>query len=252
MNRPELLDEILRDTAELVKKSAHPKRATLALSPEVAALYERTTDAVSEGPSPDLEAELDALANEVSACTKCGLCEGRTQTVFADGSSRADLVFVGEAPGENEDRQGVPFVGRAGELLTQIITGGMKMQRADVYICNVIKCRPPNNRDPKPDEKAACEPYLIRQLELIQPKVICALGRHAANSLLKNDETTGKLRGSWHFYQGIPLRVTYHPAYLLRSPSEKRKTWADIKEVMKVLNGEYTPEPPPAEPTLLD
>lgn len=250
MNRSELLNEILRDTAEIVRKSAHPKSATIALSPEVATLYERANTA--SAPITEPQDELAALANEVSTCTKCRLCEGRTQTVFADGSSRSGLVFVGEAPGENEDREGIPFVGRAGKLLTDIITGGMKMQRSDVYICNVIKCRPPNNRDPRPDEKAACEPYLIRQLELIRPKVICALGRHAANSLLKNDEPTGKLRGSWHFYQGIPLRVTYHPAYLLRSPSEKAKTWADIQEVMKVLNGEYTPEPPQAEPTLLD
>ena len=121
------------------------------------------------------------------------------------------------------------------------------MRREDVYICNVIKCRPPNNRDPLPEEIAQCEPYLIRQLELVRPKVICALGGHAAKTLLKTDESTGRLRGKWHFYHGIPLRVTYHPAYLLRSPGEKKKTWADIQEVMKVLRGEVQPEPPASE-----
>jgi DNA polymerase len=152
-------------------------------------------------------------------------------------------VFVGEAPGENEDKQGIPFCGRSGDLLTDIIVKGMKMRREDVYICNVIKCRPPNNRDPLSAEKDACEPYLIRQLELVQPKVICALGGHAAKTLLKTDESTGRLRGKWHFYHGIPLRVTYHPAYLLRSPGEKKKTWEDIQEVMKVMSGELTPTP---------
>ena len=137
----------------------------------------------------------------------------------------------------------MPFVGPSGQLLTDIITKGMKMQREDVYICNVIKCRPPNNRDPLPAEKDACEPYLLQQLDLVKPKVICALGGHAAKTLLKTDETTGRLRGKWHFYHGIPLRVTYHPAYLLRSPGEKRKTWDDIQEIMKVLNGEITPTP---------
>jgi len=190
-----------------------------------------------------LSTELAGLAAEVSACRKCGLCEGRTQTVFSDGNPAADLVFVGEAPGENEDKQGIPFCGRSGNLLTDIIVKGMKMRREDVYICNVIKCRPPGNRDPLPAEKDACEPYLIRQLELVKPKVICALGGHAAKTLLKSDESTGRLRGKWHFYHGIPLRVTYHPAYLLRSPGEKKKTWEDIQEIMKVLRGEFVPVP---------
>jgi len=163
--------------------------------------------------------------------------------VFAEGNPNADLVFVGEAPGFHEDQQGIPFVGKSGALLTDIIEKGMKISRKDVYICNVIKCRPPENRDPLPDEKQACESYLIRQLELVKPKVICALGGHAAKTLLRTDESTGRLRGRWHFYQGIPLRVTYHPSYLLRSPGEKRKTWDDILEVMKVLNGEVTPVP---------
>ena len=247
------LNDIIRDTMELVKQSAHPKTGKLSVSPEVAALYNAIAapaKAAVRVESPIVTdahvagiGDLDALAAEVAACEKCALCKGRTQTVFSDGNPNADLVFVGEAPGENEDKQGIPFVGRAGELLTDIIVKGMKMRREDVYICNVIKCRPPENRDPLPEEKAACEPYLVRQLELVKPKVICALGGHAAKTLLKTEETTGRLRGSWHFYHGIPVRVTYHPAYLLRSPGEKKKAWDDIQEVMKVLSGEIQPVP---------
>ena len=256
----DLFNEIIEDTAELLRRAAHPRKGTISLSPETAALLERITSGPT-GASPRAEdrggernaaAVLAALASEVSECTKCDLCHSRTQTVFADGSPRADLVFVGEAPGYNEDQQGIPFVGRAGQLLTDIIVKGMKMQREDVYICNVLKCRPPENRDPTLEEKRQCESYLIRQLELVRPKVICALGGHAAKTLLQTDESTGRLRGKWHFYHGIPLRVTYHPAYLLRSPGEKRKTWDDIQEIMKVLSGEAAPEPPVGEQTLWD
>lgn len=251
----EMYREVLLEAAELVKRAAHPRKGTISLSPETASLL----DTIGPGQTPPSESapapvadtaeggagdELAALAAEVSECTKCGLCQSRTQTVFSDGSPTADLVFVGEAPGFNEDRQGLPFVGRAGKLLTDIIEKGMKMQREEVYICNVLKCRPPENRDPTLEEKRQCEPYLLRQLELVRPKVICALGGHAAKTLLQTDESTGRLRGKWHFYHGIPLRVTYHPAYLLRSPGEKSKTWEDIQEIMKVLSGEVAPEPP--------
>ena len=234
-------EEIVREVCELVRQSAHPRRGTLQLSPEVAELIQAagTQAARPETPAETVQA-LDELAKEVKACRKCGLCESRKQTVFADGSAGADLVFVGEAPGEQEDLQGIPFVGRAGQLLTDIIVKGMKLRREDVYICNVIKCRPPGNRDPSMEEKDQCESYLIRQLELIKPKVICALGGHAAKTLLKTDETTGRLRGKWHSYHGIPLRVTYHPAYLLRSPGEKKKAWADVQEIMKLLRGEVS------------
>jgi uracil-DNA glycosylase len=246
------LHEILEDAAELVRRAAHPKSGKIALAPETVERLDNwnsscgsVASSKSAGESAIDSGALAALAAEVAECRKCGLCETRTQTVFADGNPSADLVFVGEAPGEQEDRQGLPFVGRAGQLLTDIIVKGMKMRREDVYICNVIKCRPPENRDPSPLEKQACEPYLVRQLELVRPKVICALGGHAAKTLLKTDESTSKLRGKWHFYHGIPLRVTYHPAYLLRSPGEKRKTWEDIQEIMKVLNGEVEPQPGP-------
>jgi len=198
----------------------------------------------------DREADLAALAKVVAECTKCELCETRKQTVFADGSPLAEVVFVGEAPGADEDAQGVPFVGRAGQLLTRIIERVMNMKREEVYICNVIKCRPPRNRDPLASEKAQCLPYLSQQLELVRPKVIVALGRHAANTLLQTDEATGRLRNRWHFYEGIPVRVTYHPAYILRCEedkqrerTEKAKVKADIEEVLRVLSGEITPTP---------
>jgi DNA polymerase len=247
----ELLDEI----AALVRAAVHPARGTISLSPEVAVALEKCPSGASvvgaaaqagegnlDAPSePGPHRTLDELAEVVAGCKACGLCDGRTQTVFGSGNPHADLVFVGEAPGEQEDLQGLPFVGRSGGLLTDIVEKGMKLRWEDVYICNVIKCRPPGNRDPRPDEKSVCEPYLLEQLDLIQPKVICALGGHAATTLLETKESTGRLRGRWHSYHGVPLRVTYHPAYLLRSPGEKKKTWADIQEVIKVLSGESVP-----------
>lgn len=261
MSSSDLYNEIIEETRQLVRKMAHPRRQTVALSPEIAAFYQAPA-ARPEPPPPasppsspagSVSPDLGALEQEVSGCTKCDLCKTRTQTVFSDGNPNADLVFVGEAPGADEDRLGKPFVGRAGQLLTDIIVKGMKLRREDVYICNVLKCRPPNNRDPLPSEKDLCEPYLVRQLELVNPKVICALGGHAAKTLLKTNESTGRLRGRWHLYHGIPLRVTYHPAYLLRSPGEKKKTWDDIQHVMRLLAGEEKPEPDPGshgEPTL--
>ena len=254
----ENLHDIIEEAKTLVQGAANKRTGMVQVSPEVLALFEsigraaapsRPTSEAAVTPDPrvalsdDLPNTLEELAAQVAACRACGLCESRTQTVFSDGNGSAGLVFVGEAPGENEDLQGIPFVGKAGQLLTDIIEKGMKLKRGDVYICNVLKCRPPENRDPLPAEKDSCEPFLVRQLELVKPKVICALGGHAAKTLLKTDESTGRLRGRWHFYHGIPLRVTYHPAYLLRSPGEKRKTWEDIQEVMKVLNGEFTPTP---------
>ncbi|MDX9972234.1 MAG: uracil-DNA glycosylase [FCB group bacterium] len=229
-------DDILKDVRELLLRETHPRKRTMAVSPEVAGLLE-AMDAQETVP------ELLELEQLVSGCTKCGLCQGRRQTVFGAGNPRARLVFVGEAPGESEDRQGKPFVGRAGQLLTDIIVKGFGLTREEVYICNVVKCRPPENRNPAPDEVAQCEPYLIRQLELIRPEMIVALGGVAAQCLLKTTESVGRLRGFWHQYQGIPLRVTYHPAYLLRNPVDKKKTWEDVKAVLRVYRGE---EPPPA------
>ncbi len=169
----------------------------------------------------------ETLEQVVSGCTKCGLHRGRTHTVFGTGNRHAKWMFIGEAPGSEEDRQGEPFVGRAGQLLNAMLfaTG---LRREEVYIANVLKCRPPNNRDPQPDEVRHCEPYLVRQIEFIQPRMIVALGRHAAHSLLRTELALGKLRGQQLHYHGIPLIVTYHPAYLLRSPADKRKAWEDL------------------------
>jgi uracil-DNA glycosylase family 4 len=178
---------------------------------------------------------LEALRAEIGDCQRCKLCSGRTQIVFGVGNASADLMFVGEGPGRDEDLRGEPFVGRAGQLLTEIITKGMKMRREDVYIANVIKCRPPENRNPEPDEIAACEPFLLRQIEIVKPKVIVALGKFAAQTLLRDATPISRLRGRWFDYHGIRLMPTLHPAYLLRNPNDKRLVWEDVKLVLKEL-----------------
>jgi DNA polymerase len=152
--------------------------------------------------------------------------------VFGEGNPGAKLVFIGEAPGRDEDLQGEPFVGQAGQLLNKIIQA-IQLRREEVYIANIIKCRPPENRNPEPDEIAACEPFLIKQLQVIRPRLICALGAFAAQTLLKTEEKISSLRGNFHEYQGIPLMPTYHPAYLLRNPSRKREVWEDMKKIKK-------------------
>lgn len=169
----------------------------------------------------------DVLASTVSQCTGCRLHATRTQTVFGVGDRHASWLFVGEAPGADEDRQGEPFVGRAGQLLNAMLFA-LGLKREEVYIANVLKCRPPGNRDPQPDEVERCEPFLIQQIGLIRPRLIVALGRHAAHSLLKTEAPLSKLRGQRLSYQGTPLVVTYHPAYLLRNPADKARAWADL------------------------
>jgi DNA polymerase len=173
---------------------------------------------------------LRELEQEALSCKRCGLWETRNKVVFGAGNPDANLVIVGEAPGGEEDKQGIPFVGRAGVLLTKILKS-IHFERDDVFIANVLKCRPPGNRDPLPAEVEACEPFLIEQIATIKPKVICALGAHAARTLLKLGPSTsiGSLRGVVHDYQGVPLVATYHPAYLLRSPNKKRDVWEDVK-----------------------
>ncbi len=173
---------------------------------------------------------LDDIMRAVQNCQKCPLCETRTNIVFGAGNENANLVFVGEAPGADEDKQGKPFIGKAGQKLTQIINA-IRLSRDEVYIANVLKCRPPNNRNPLPNEIEACEPYLIAQLEIIKPKVICALGTFAAQTLLKTNQPISKLRGRFHTYQGIRLMPTYHPAFLLRNPKSKRYVWEDVQKV---------------------
>jgi len=178
---------------------------------------------------------LDALMAKIGDCRRCKLHEGRTRLVFGEGSPRARLVFVGEGPGRDEDLAGKPFVGEAGKLLTKIIENGMGLLRKDVYICNIVKCRPPKNRDPEVDEIEGCTPFLRQQLKIIRPEVICALGRVAGQALLGGDFKISQKRGKWLSYMGIPLMSTYHPAYLLRNPSAKRQVWDDVKKIMKRL-----------------
>ena len=174
------------------------------------------------------------LRESVAACTQCSLHQSRTQTVFGVGSPDADWMIIGEAPGAEEDRRGEPFVGRAGKLLDEMLLA-VGQGRDSVFIANILKCRPPNNRDPKPEESAECRGYLERQIELLQPKIILAVGRIAAQLLLETDTPVGRLRGARHFLNETPLVVTYHPAYLLRSPSQKRKAWEDLCLARSIL-----------------
>ena len=179
--------------------------------------------------------DLKELRAFIGDCTRCKLAPMRTNLVFGVGNPDADLMFVGEAPGADEDARGEPFVGRAGQLLTDIIERGMGISRSDVYICNVIKCRPPGNRNPENDEVAACESFLFRQIDLIKPRAIVGLGTFAVQALLKIKTPISKLRGYWHEVRGVKLMPTFHPAYLLRNPGDKRLVWADIQMVMREL-----------------
>jgi uracil-DNA glycosylase len=193
-------------------------------------------------PLPGLHPTDDTLAkilDDIGDCTRCRLHQGRNRLVFGSGSEQAKLVFVGEGPGADEDAQGLPFVGRAGQLLTQMIDGtarkeGIPLSRPDVYICNVVKCRPPENRTPQPDEMEVCGQFLFRQLMAIRPKAICALGSTAAKALLGTKEGVTRLRGKWHKWRDIPVMVTYHPSYLLRpyNQNAKRESWEDLKQVL--------------------
>ena len=182
---------------------------------------------------------LERISNDIGDCKRCRLCEGRNKIVFGAGNGNSSLVFVGEGPGADEDASGLPFVGRAGQLLTQMIEGtalkeGIAIKRPDVYICNVVKCRPPENRAPQPDEMEICGQFLFRQLSAIKPKAICALGATAAKAVLGTKEGVTKLRGNWHKWRDIPVMVTYHPSYLLRpyNQNAKREAWEDLKKVL--------------------
>jgi DNA polymerase len=212
----------------VTRQSATASRAAPAAAPAPVAPIAATPAAAEQG--------WDVLSAEVSACTRCGLHATRTQTVFGVGNRRAELLVVGEAPGADEDRQGEPFVGRAGQLLNSMLRA-MRSPRETVYIANVLKCRPPGNRDPSPEEVRCCLPYLQRQIDLLSPRLMLAVGRIAAQSLLATDTPIGKLRGAVHRFgtQGTPLIVTYHPAYLLRSPGEKRKSWIDLRFAQREL-----------------
>jgi DNA polymerase len=184
----------------------------------------------------DRPAALALLAEEVAGCVRCAeLAASRTQTVFADGSPTARLMFIGEAPGADEDRRGLPFIGKAGQLLTDMITKGMGLRREDVYIANILKCRPPENRDPLPLESSNCFPYLERQIEIVRPEYLCLLGRISAGTLLNTALSMGRLRGRWHRVYGIPAIATYHPAYLLRNPAAKKDAWEDLQMLMRAM-----------------
>ncbi|MSQ46915.1 MAG: uracil-DNA glycosylase [Deltaproteobacteria bacterium] len=178
---------------------------------------------------------LEALRAGIGDCRRCKLCQGRTNIVFGVGSPQAEVMFVGEGPGHDEDLKGEPFVGRAGQLLTDIITKGMKMTREEIYIANVVKCRPPENRNPEPDEVAACQPFLLKQIDIIKPRVLVALGTYAAQTLLQVKTPISRLRGVWYSYHGVKLMPTFHPAYLLRNPNDKRLVWLDIQAVLREM-----------------
>ena len=177
---------------------------------------------------------LEDVRLELGECTRCPLCEGRNRIVFGDGKADAALMFIGEGPGQEEDRRGLPFVGRAGELLTQMIERGLEIPRSEVYICNIVKCRPPRNRTPQSDEVATCKPFLDGQINAVRPRTIVALGRPATSLLLGRDVSITRVRGTWHEYRGIPLMPTFHPAYLLRqyTPENRRVVWEDLKAAL--------------------
>ena len=196
------------------------------------------SDSVTDNDEPETQESAtdswDSLQVEVANCTKCALCATRTQTVFGSGNKQADWMLVGEAPGQHEDEQGLPFVGNAGLLLTEMLRA-IGLTREEVFITNILKCRPPNNRDPHADEVESCNDYLQRQQQLIKPKIILAIGRIAAQTLLKTDEPLARLRGKVHAFNKTPVVVVYHPAYLLRSLPEKRKAWQDLTHAMQTI-----------------
>jgi uracil-DNA glycosylase family 4 len=239
----EILVELIEEGLDSVEFTA-PAPATHAGAP---APIEKQVERLSVDPSNSsdgvpwgAEPSLDEVRHHLGDCKRCGLCEGRNTIVFGSGNPRADLMFIGEGPGEQEDRQGLPFVGRAGELLTQMIEKGIEISRDEAYICNIVKCRPPGNRNPLPDEVAACRPFLDGQIDAIRPKVIVSLGKPAASLLLGREVAITRERGTWHEYKGIPLMPTLHPAFILRqyTPENRRLVWQDLKAAIARVRGE--------------
>ncbi|MFP4623891.1 MAG: uracil-DNA glycosylase family protein [Gemmatimonadota bacterium] len=224
-----------RPTSAQERTAGEPRTRTRPEQPPQSGAESRTHPGTRTSGERAGEGPLAALEAEARGCVKCRLSERRTQVVFGRGSPSARLVIVGEAPGGEEDRTGLPFVGRAGKLLDLLLLS-VGFERGSVYICNVLKCRPPNNRDPQPDEVATCAPYLHAQLEAIQPAVLLALGKFAAQMLTGTETSIGRLRGRVHEYRGIPVVATYHPAYLLRSPHATRKTWQDLQLMRQVMD----------------
>jgi len=240
-------------TAETCSLLASARATLKELAEEGVEQFERTSGAAIAAPPPlsapatqtanleiaqsQREAKVQTLEEvrlELGECTRCALCEGRNQIVFGDGNPDAALMFIGEGPGQEEDRRGLPFVGRAGELLTQMIERGLEIPRSEVYICNIVKCRPPKNRTPQSEEVAACKPFLDGQINAVKPRTIVALGRPATSLLLGRDVSITRVRGTWHEYQGIPLMPTFHPAFLLRqyTSENRRVVWEDLKAAL--------------------
>jgi DNA polymerase len=235
-----LVAEVLEEGVEEFDAAAFP------LTPPAAVTTAPPTPVPQQAPTmaPEVTApevirvdrpSLADVQRELGECTRCRLCEGRNQIVFGDGNPNASLMFIGEGPGQEEDRQGLPFVGRAGELLTKMIEAGLEIPRSEVYICNIVKCRPPKNRNPEPDEVETCKPFLDGQIDAIQPRTIVTLGRPATNLLLGRDVSITRVRGTWQSYRDIPVMPTFHPAYILRqyTPENRRMVWEDLKKALE-------------------
>jgi len=238
-------DDVLADLAEYGRHLARvsgglgaPFFPASAGGPRAVATPAASPVAGSNAPGPPAGESLPGIREELGDCQRCRLAGGRKTIVFGQGNPRAQLMFVGEAPGADEDEQGLAFVGRAGQLLTDIIEKGLKMPRSEVFIANVIKCRPPQNRNPEPDEILACAPFLERQIRAIGPRVLVGLGKFAAQWLLRSATPITKLRGRLGEWGGIPVMPTYHPAYLLRNPAAKKEVWEDMKTVMEILKAD--------------
>lgn len=226
--------DLLSAVKALKNQVKDPDRLAIGISWEKVEKLQKNNTKVKSKNGQNNEEALAALRTDMADCNLCSLGKTRKNLVFGVGNPYAKLVFVGEAPGADEDEQGLPFVGRAGQLLTKIIEA-MGLKRNEVYICNILKCRPPQNRNPLPNEIAVCEPYLKQQLKILSPQIICALGTFAAKALLKTEVPISILRGRFHSYEGIKLMPTYHPAYLLRNPSAKKTVWEDVQLIMKEL-----------------
>jgi DNA polymerase len=235
----ELVEEGVCEVSKSAQSMAEPLRPVPESAKPAPQVMAQTVDSKIEiVPWGDRRPRLEEVKNHLGDCRRCGLCEGRQSIVFGDGNPNAKLMFIGEGPGEQEDLRGLPFVGRAGELLTQMIEKGIGLSRSEVYICNIIKCRPPRNRNPLPPEISACRPFLDGQISAIAPKVIVTLGKPAASLLLDREVAITKIRGTWQSYRGIPLMPTLHPAYVLRqyTTETRRAVWQDLQAAMERAN----------------